>query len=211
MHVLRLCAAAWPPARDTVSTVSTAEPSAETPETDRFDVAFPDGVIHARLRLREPSARPFAVSSVVWNEEKERFAVIYNCSAYQGEHPWQTYREDTWVEVQTFNRDGAPLRQIRTDILPMTESMEGMVLDYAPCVYQGDWISFHEGDLSPACIFVNDETGDAFWNELALEGIPTGTLTFLSNENGIANPAFGPGYLLLIERTASMTVYDADT
>ena len=44
--------------------------------------------------------------------------------------------------------------------MPMTDSIEGEVLDYAPCAYQGDWISFHAGDLWPAYIFVNDETGE---------------------------------------------------
>ena len=129
---------------------------AQTPETDWIEAVSPDGAVQTRLRLREPSERPFAVSSVVWNEEKEQFAAIYNCSAYRGEYPWQTYREDAWVEVQTFDRNGTPLRRIRTDVLPMTDSMEGEVLDYAPCAYQGDWISFHAGDLWPAYIFIND-------------------------------------------------------
>ncbi|WP_303900553.1 hypothetical protein [Anaerotruncus colihominis] len=311
---------------------------AQTPETDWIEAVSPDGAVQTRLRLREPSERPFAVSSVVWNEEKEQFAAIYNCSAYRGEYPWQTYREDAWVEVQTFDRNGTPLRRIRTDVLPMTDSMEGEVLDYAPCAYQGDWISFHAGDLWPAYIFINDETGevrsepaqrvcmdgaffalydyeperavrlvregevlktvllpelgtglgmrldnvardggdpiafmldaqaqtasidaettsvlidfeagsaslkrqythdrleeqlaqsadgqkilwsaqtggagDGFWSELVLEDAATGTLTYLSDEDGLAIPEFGPGHLFLVNRLGSMTVYDADT
>lgn len=310
----------------------------QTPQTDWIEAASPDGTVQTRLRLREPSERPFAVSSVIWNEEKEQFAAIYNCSAYRGEYPWQIYRENAWVEIQTFDRNGMPLRQIRTNVMPMTDSIEGEVLDYAPCAYQGDWISFHAGDLWPAYTFVNDETGevrsepaqrvcmdgelfalygyepertvrlvsegevlksvflpelgtgfgvqldhaardgsdpvafvldaqaqsarisagpssvlidfeaesaslerqytheqleeqlaqsadgrkilwsaqtggmgDGFWSELVLEDAATGTLTYLSDEDGPAIPVFGPGHLFLVNRIGSMTIYDADT
>ena len=91
----------------------------QTPQTDWIEAASPDGTVQTCLRLREPSERPFAVSSVVWNEEKEQFAAIYNCSAYRGEYPWQIYRENAWVEIQTFDRNGMPLRQIRTNVMPM--------------------------------------------------------------------------------------------
>jgi hypothetical protein len=109
--------------------------------------------------FHEPKTAHYTISNIVQDEADGTWAVLYAASDYTGPLDWETYtHESAQIHVQLFDALGAFIKQMETNLPPVTNSISEVVPS-DPCTFRDGLLAFQSGGIMREYVFFTVVTG----------------------------------------------------